>query len=84
MTTRLNETAPATDLVPITPDDNTDLPSPSRAIRCRPDGTAGNLRITTADGFQRDTYINAGERLDVQCKRVHSTGTTATLLENMV
>ncbi|MEM6496733.1 MAG: hypothetical protein AAF709_08405 [Pseudomonadota bacterium] len=79
-----SQSDPATDLVPITPDDNNDLTNPGRAIRCRPDGAAGNLRITTADGSQRDTFINAGEQIDVQFTRVHATGTTATNLEAMI
>lgn len=80
----LNHTAPAPDLVPISPDDDNDLATPARAIRCRPDGTAGTLRITTAEGEVRDTYIDAGELLPIQAVRVHDTGTAATDLEAMI
>ncbi|MEL8055701.1 MAG: hypothetical protein AAGK66_06085 [Pseudomonadota bacterium] len=72
---------PGIDLVPITPNDGLDLLRPARAIRCRPDGTAGTLSIVTAEGNQRDTYINAGEALAVQVRRVRATGTSASGLE---
>lgn len=74
----------ATDLVPITPNDNNDLANLGRAIRCRPDGTSGNLRLVTISGNLRDTFISAGEQIDIQFTRVHQTGTTATGLEAMI
>ena len=71
----------APDLAPVTPNDGVDLPRPARAIRCRPDGEGGALRITTASGDVRNTHIVAGERIPVQILRVHDTGTDATSLE---
>lgn len=71
----------APDLVPITPNNDADLPTPARAIRCRGDGTAGTVRITTLTGQVRNTYIAAGETLLVVAFRVHATGTSATGLE---
>lgn len=73
-----------TDLAPITPNDTEDLPQLARAVRCRGDGTSGSLRITTPAGNVRDTYISAGEKLEVQAVRVHSTGTAATNLEAII
>ena len=72
------------DLVPITPNDDADLAVTARAIRCKPNGAAGTLRITTVSGAVRNTYINAGEVLAVAVARVHSTGTAATGLEALL
>lgn len=74
----------ASDLVPVTPNDNTDLAEPGRAIRCRPDGAAGTLRFSNNAGVVRNTYIDAGETILVAVTRVHATGTTATNLEVLV
>lgn len=74
----------ASDLVPVTPNDSTDLSEPGRAIRCRPDGAAGTLRFSTNEGTVRNTYIDAGETILVAVTRVHATGTTATNLEVLV
>ena len=76
--------SPAFDLVPITPNDSTDLVTAARAIRCQPTGSAGTLRITTQAGEVRNTSIAAGEVLTVVVVRVHATGTTATSLEAMI
>lgn len=69
------------DLVPVTPDDNTDLAIAARSIRCKPNGAAGTLRFVATNGSLRNTYIDVGETLLVGAKRIHSTGTTATGLE---
>lgn len=69
------------DLIPVTPSDTVDLPAAGRAIRCRPDGVGGTLRINVNDGPTRNTYIAAGETLLVAVSRVFATGTTATGLE---
>lgn len=74
-------TTPGRDLVPIAPNDTTDLPVMAKAIRCRPDGTDGTLRFTSYNGQVRNTAIKAGETLIVMASRVHLAGTTATLLE---
>lgn len=74
-------TMTGTDLVPVSPDDDNDLATEARAIRCRGDGAAGTLRITTTADAVRNTYIAAGEVLTVGVVRVHNTGTTATGLE---
>ena len=72
----------ASDLVPITPSDSTDLTTPARAIRCT--GDAGTLRLTTMTGDVRNTTIAAKEVLMVVALRVHATGTDATGLEAMI
>lgn len=77
----LGTSSQGTDLVPIVPDDNADLPVTARAIRCRPDGAGGTLRLVTYAGQLRNTYIAAGETLLVLATRVHATGTAATGLE---
>ena len=77
----LGSTSPAVDLVPITPNDATDLSITARAIRCQ---TGGTLRITTREGVVRNTNIASGEVLTVLVDRVHATGTTATGLEAMI
>lgn len=78
----LNSTSPAVDLVPITPDDNNDLDSHARSIRCI--GTSGTLRVVTFAGIERNTSIESGEVLSLVATRVHATGTTATGLEAMI
>ncbi len=84
MSKRIEPNSPAIDLVPVTPSDANDLAVPGRSIRCRPDGSAGTLRITTDTGVVRNTYIAVGEVLNVGVQRVHATGTAATGLEAMV
>lgn len=74
----------ATDLMPITPNDDTDLAVAARAIRCKPNGGAGTLRFTSHTGTVRNTYIDVGETLMVIATRVHASGTTATGLEAYV
>lgn len=76
-----DSTSVGQDLVPITPSDDNDLPIAARAIRCRPDGAAGALRVTTWAGQVRNTYIEAGGTLNVAVTRVHDAGTDATNLE---
>jgi hypothetical protein len=71
----------ATDIVPITPNDSTDLAIGVRAIRAT---VAGTLRITTYAGNVRNTRIAADEVLQVYAVRVHAAGTTATGLEGLV
>ena len=74
----------ATDLVPVTPNDTTDLPENGRAIRCRSDGVSGTIRFVTNAGTLRNSYIAAGEMILVGVTRIHQTGTTATNLEVLI
>lgn len=79
---RLIDGGTASDILPITPNDSTDLAIPALAIRCT--GSAGTLRITTRNGNVRNTSIEAGDLLLAGATRVHATGTTATGLEAFV
>lgn len=73
-----NLTGFARDVVPITPNDSTDLTNVLLAITCK--GTAGNVVVITAKGNTRTYPITVGEILPVGISRVLSTGTTATTL----
>ena len=66
------------DLIPITPDDNNDLPVFARNIRV---GTGGTLRFTALSGQVRNTNVVDGELFPNGARRVHATGTTAGGLE---
>lgn len=76
-----SDTFVAFDIVPVVPDDNTDLSKHARGIRS---ATSGNLRITTFLGNVRNTRIAANEVLLVYATRIHATGTTATGIEVLV
>ena len=74
-------TAPADNLIAITPSDSTDLAHNSRAIYV---GGAGNLVVTPAGGGSNVTLaVVAGAVLPIRVSRVLSTGTTATGLVNL-
>ena len=64
--------------VVITPDDDNDLTNPVRRLYV---GGTGHITLTTVGG---DTVlisaIPVGTIIDVECKRVADTGTTATLI----
>lgn len=75
------KTFTALDIVPITPNDSTDLVTNARSIRA---AGAGTLRITTISGNVRNTNIAANEVLLVGASRIHATGTTATGIEAMI
>lgn len=72
------------DLLPVTPSDTVSFTTDARAIRCRPDGVGGTIRFTALSGTVRNTYIAAGEVLDVGASRIHATGTAATNLEIII
>jgi hypothetical protein len=74
-------TAPADNIVAITPSDSTDLAQNSRAIYV---GGAGNIVVTPAGGGSNVTLaVVAGAILPIRVSRVLSTGTTATGLFNL-
>lgn len=73
-----------TDLVPIVPNNDQDLPTLARAIRCKHAGTAGDVRFLSWDGNIRTTDIARGEVLLVAVRRVYATGTTALGLEAVI
>lgn len=70
----------ADDVYPITPDDDTDLPVPIRAIRA--DG-GGEITAVTGAGNERTFKIADGETRYIHIVRVLDTGTTATDIEGM-
>ncbi len=66
---------PALDLIPVTPDDATDLPHVATAIYVE---TGGQLRFLTAAGADRTVAVGDMSILPVGAARVFATGTTAT------
>jgi hypothetical protein len=70
--------SPASDMIPVTPNDSTDLSTPGRSIVC---GVSGTLSVITYAGVQRDipaSLVLAGVPIPVRVKRVRATGTDAT------
>ena len=73
-------TAPGIDLLDLDSEkhDTNELSDTIRQIRCAATGAAGNVVIVTLAGFTRTFPISPGETWSIQCRRVLSTGTTAT------
>jgi hypothetical protein len=67
--------SPAAFLLPVTPDDATDLPVSSRALNVT---QSGLVQLTTTGGSIASVYIAAGTAFPVRATRVWATGTTAT------
>lgn len=65
---------PALDIVPVTPDDGSDLPSVAVALYVE---TGGSLSFTTAQGNARTVAVTDFAILPVGAMRVHATGTSA-------
>lgn len=69
----------AIDMFPVTPDDANDLPTWCRSLLVEVQGT---IRVTTFTGNVRNLpsgLFLAGDTVPVAVRRVHATGTTATL-----
>jgi hypothetical protein len=73
--------SPATDVFPITPNDNTDLAVATRAIRA---DSGGDVVLVTLEGIERTAKFADGETRAIRATRVKATGTTAAGLEGMV
>ena len=73
--------SPASDVFPITPDDDTDLAVATRAIRA---DTGGNVVLVAMAGPERTCRFADGETRAIRATRIKATGTTATGLEGMV
>lgn len=72
---------PATDIVPVIPDDTTDLNEVAMALFIE---TGGTLRIVTRRGETRDIEVDDQLLLPVAVRRVMATGTTATGVHALV
>ena len=72
---------PATDIVPVIPDDTTDLNEVAMALFIE---TGGTLRIVTRRGETRDVEVDDQLLLPVAVRRVMATGTTATGVHALV
>jgi len=72
---------PATDIVPVTPDDSADLPETAIALYVE---TGGTLSLVSVKGGSRTVTVGSNFILPVGVVRVHSTGTTATGIHAMV
>ncbi len=71
--------SPANDIIPVTPSDSTDLDPPARSLLV---SVSGTIRVTTYAGNVRDipaSLAAAGATVQCRIKRVHATGTTATI-----
>lgn len=67
--------SPARNAYAVTPDDNTDLPTVSRALWV---GTSGDVVAILANDSSAVTFKNVSGFLAVAAKRIKATGTTAT------
>jgi len=65
---------PATDLIPVTPSDSTDLPVVALALLVE---QAGTVQFVSQAGQTRTVSLGAGAILPVGVRRVLATGTTA-------
>lgn len=76
---KANLSSPVQSAVAVTPNDNADLATVSRALYI---GGAGNLAVILADDSSSVTFtgVLAGSILPIRAKRVLSTNTTATTI----
>lgn len=74
-------TGPATDAIPVTPDDNTDLSMVAIALYVE---TAGTLVVDTVAGETRSLAVADFTILPLGIRRVHATGTTASGVHALV
>ena len=72
---------PATDIVPVTPSNATDLPVVAMSLFIE---TGGTVRIITRTGETREVQVDDQTLLPVIVRRVLATGTTATGIHALV
>jgi hypothetical protein len=72
---------PATDILPVTPDDLIEMPDVAIALYVE---TGGSLSVLTARGGTRNLTIADNSILPVGIRRVNENGTTATGIHAMV
>lgn len=77
----LSLNGPATDILPVTPSDSTDLPLVAPAIYVE---TGGILSIVTVAGQTRSVRVTDFSVLAVGVARVRATGTTASGIHALV
>ncbi len=65
---------PATDILPVTPDDSADLPRYALALYVQ---TGGALMLDTIEGTHRSVQVADFSLLPIGTRRVRATGTTA-------
>lgn len=73
----LTDALPAASAVAITPSDSVDLETPTRGLYV---GAAGNVKVDMVDNGTAIVFtgLAAGVIHPIRCKRVYSTGTSAT------
>lgn len=72
---------PATDILPVSPDDVTEMPEIAVALYVE---TGGQVSLLTARGQARTVGVASNSILPVGTRRVNATGTTATGIHAMV
>lgn len=72
---------PAADILPVVPDDRTDLPQVAAALYVE---TGGALSIVAASGAVRTIRVGDLSLLPVRARRVRATGTTASGIHALV
>jgi len=72
---------PATDIVPVTPDDNNDLTTIAIGLYVE---TGGAISLVSVTGAARTVTVADNSILPVGVRRVNATGTTATGIHAMV
>ena len=74
-------TAPATDLIEISPSDSADLDTHVRGICAT---RSGSVRVTTVGGTTATIFVVAGAIWPVRARRVWATGTDASGIVGLV
>lgn len=72
---------PAHDALPVTPDDNTDLPHVALGLYVE---TGGSVSIVTVTGATRSLAVADHSILPIGVRRVRTTGTTASGIHALV
>ena len=72
---------PATDIIPVTPDDNADLPHVAIALYVE---TGGAISVVTVNDGARTVQVADKSILPVGVRRVNNTGTSASGIHAMV
>lgn len=72
---------PATDIIPVTPDDSVEMAHVALALYVE---TGGALSLVTLHGHSRQVQVTDHAILPVACRQVNATGTTASGIHAMV